>query len=104
MEFGVHLPLISFARRATLTRSFARVHGSRTRSWLHAPLRERPSRVLAPVARWADGTSRRARAQRSDDARDDRRRAGAPWTGSNREDPRGDRPALRRPAASRARP
>ncbi len=90
-------------RRAALARRSARVHGGCTRSRLHAPLRERPSRVLAPVARRADGAGRRAGAQRSDDARDDGRRAGAPWTGGNREDPRGDRPAVRRPAGGRAR-
>src|SRR5262249_45606045 len=52
------------SRRATLARRSAGVHGGRSGSRLHAPLRERPSRVLAPVARWSDGAGGRARAQR----------------------------------------
>ena len=103
MEFGVHLPLISFTGEQRSLDDLIADHESRERSRLHARLRERPSRVLAPVARRADGAGCRARAQRSDDARDDGRRAGAPWTGGDREDPRGDRPAVRRPTAGRAR-
>ena len=104
MEFGVHLPLISFAgEQRSLDELLAFTEAARDLGYTHLCANDH----LVFSRPWLDGPTALAAvlgAQRSDDARDDRRRAGAPWTGSDREDPRGDRPAVRRPAAGRARP
>ena len=78
MEFGVHLPLISFAgERRTLDDLLAFTEAARDLGYTHLCANDH----LVFARPWLDGPTALAagrRAQRSDDARHHRRRAGAP--------------------------
>ena len=103
MEFGVHLPLISFAgEQRSLDDLLAFTEAARDLGYTHLCANDH----LVFSRPWLDGPTALAAVlahSGRDDACHDRGRAGAAGTGGNREDPRGDRPAVRRQAARRAR-
>ena len=101
MEFGVHLPLISFMGEQRSLDDLLAVRKLRTISVTR--LRERPSRVLASVARRADGAAVLAHSGRRMTLATT---VAVPVLVDRRQpqDPRGDRSAVRRPAGGRAGP